>query len=158
MGRPSLGILAAVEGAGLTPFCTSLRALPGGVAMLVELEACADRIVATSSKLWSMVANGPTSSITVQALTPEYCLSSTHCLPSLRQDHDERIGLGHDQLTQHDDGRRELAKTGPYRRLPSLWPTNDPGQLRPTRSLRMLSSIIQAFKRSQVKSSCNAHR
>ena len=50
MGTPSLGILAAAEGAGLVAFCTSSRALPVGVsvgvAMLVELEAsqdCEDR-------------------------------------------------------------------------------------------------------------------
>ena len=36
MGMPSLGILAAADGAGLMPFCTSLRAVSVGVAMLVE--------------------------------------------------------------------------------------------------------------------------
>jgi hypothetical protein len=46
MGTPSLGILAAADGAGLVAFCTSLGALPAGVAMLVALEAsrdCEDR-------------------------------------------------------------------------------------------------------------------
>lgn len=56
-----------------------------------------------------------------------------HCLPSLRHNHlhDERIGLGHRQLTH---GRPRLAETSPHRRLPSLWPADDPGQLRLTRS------------------------
>lgn len=38
MGTPSLGTLAATDGAGLLAFCTSFCALPVGVAMLVTLE------------------------------------------------------------------------------------------------------------------------